>query len=211
MIQQKQVNKEHYQFQRYMTFQRWSSLWHQLDEIIRLQPDRVLEIGPGPGTFSQSARNFGIHVETLDLDPELNPTHVASVTEMPFPDNSFDVVCAFQMLEHLPYQTSLNAFEEMCRVARGHVVISLPNAGKYMAFTAKFPRLKVLRHIVPLTYIAPKRHKFDGEHYWEVNKIGYSEKKIVNDFSKWGSLKRSFRVTENPVHHFFVFSPRDAK
>lgn len=207
MILHKQVDKEHYQFQRYMSLQRWTSIWHQLDEVIMLEPDSVLEIGPGPGIFSHAARIFGIPVETLDLDPELKPDHIASATDMPFLENSFDVVCAFQMLEHLPYETSLLAFEEMCRVARSHVVISLPNAGKIITFVAKFPKLGIIKRIVPLTSLIRQKHEFDGEHYWEVNKIDYSEKKVVDDLSKWGTLQRSFRVTENPYHHFFIFTP----
>src|SRR3546814_15484912 len=91
---------------------RWNSIWHQLDEIIRLQPRRVLEIGPGIGLFKRAAGLYGVPVETLDIDPELKPDHVASVTELPFADGEFDVVCAFQMLEHVPYDVSLAAFAE---------------------------------------------------------------------------------------------------
>src|SRR3546814_13811200 len=95
---------------------RWNSIWHQLDEIIRLQPRRVLEIGPGIGLFKRAAGLYGVPVETLDIDPELKPDHVASFTELPFADGEFDVVCAFQMLEHVPYDVSLAALAELSRV-----------------------------------------------------------------------------------------------
>ncbi|HFE37487.1 MAG TPA: class I SAM-dependent methyltransferase, partial [Gammaproteobacteria bacterium] len=128
MSETKQVNKEHYEFQRYLSKARWNSVWHQLDEVIRLQPESVLEIGPGPGVFKNMATLFGVKVETLDIDPELMPDHVGSVTALPFEDNSYDVVCAFQILEHLPYDVALRAFNEIVRVSRSHVVISLPDA-----------------------------------------------------------------------------------
>ncbi len=124
----KQVDTSHYEFRNYMHKRRWASMWHQLDEVIELQPERVLEIGPGPGLFKAMARAMSIHVETLDLGPDLKPDHVAPADAMPFEDDAFDVVCAFQMLEHVPYEKSLAIFAEMARVARKGVVVSLPDA-----------------------------------------------------------------------------------
>src|SRR3546814_692103 len=128
MTYTKQVDVDHYRFGKYMEKGRWNSIWHQLDEIIRLQPRRVLEIGPGIGLFKRAAGLYGVPVETLDIDPELKPDHVASVTELPFADGEFDVVCAFQMLEHVPYDVSLAAFAEMSPVANRALIISFPNA-----------------------------------------------------------------------------------
>jgi protein-L-isoaspartate O-methyltransferase len=77
----KQVDKSHYEFGKYVPKPRWASMWHQLDEVIKLNPERVLEIGPGPGLFKALAGAMGIHVETLDLDPDLKPDHAASVLD----------------------------------------------------------------------------------------------------------------------------------
>jgi SAM-dependent methyltransferase len=45
--------------------------------------------------------------------------------EIPFPDNSFDCVLCLDVLEHLEHIHQV--FDECCRVARQHVIISLPN------------------------------------------------------------------------------------
>jgi len=43
----------------------------------------------------------GLQIETLDFDPDLKPDHVANATNLPFADDAFSVICAFQMLEHV--------------------------------------------------------------------------------------------------------------
>lgn len=90
---------------------RWNSLWHQLDVILSLKPETVLEIGPGTGMFTAIMNRLGPHIETVDIDPGLEPDHVASATELPMGDDSFDVVCAFQVLEHMPFEMALAALE----------------------------------------------------------------------------------------------------
>lgn len=201
----KQVQKEHYLFQRYLTKHRWISLWHQVDEIQKLHPQNVLEIGPGSGLFKQLSSLCGIRVETFDVDPELQPDHLGSVLAMSFDDAQFDVVCAFQMLEHLPYEKSLKAFEEMTRVATNNVIISLPDAQKTWRLDIKLPLLGKHQLLVNRTRKPLKAHEFDGEHHWEINKKGFSLAKVQEDFCQIAKLKNTFRVFENPYHRFFIF------
>ncbi len=205
MNYEKQVEKNHYEFRRYMSKQRWCSTWHQLDEIQKLKPERVLEVGPGPGLFKIVAATFGITVETLDLDPDLKPDHVASATAMPFNDATYDVVCAFQMLEHLPYEISLQAFGEMVRVSRRHVVISLPDARPVWRYLVHVPKFGARDFLVPRPQLNARVHKFDGEHYWEINKRGYLLSNVITDFSKRIRLVKTYRVPENPSHRFLLF------
>lgn len=207
---EKQVDISHYDFGRYMTKARWCSIWHQLDEIIRLSPRNVLEIGPGVGLLKRAALSYGISVETLDIDPELKPDHVASVTEMPFPDNHFDLVCAFQILEHVPYEVSLKAFAEIVRVAGRAVIISLPDARVMWRVAAQLPRLGLRQFLIPKPFSKGRKHEFDGEHYWEINKAGYDLEKVERDLSAIWPLERSYSVPENPYHRFMIFNKERA-
>ena len=205
MENKKQVNKKHYEFDRYLSKGRWASVWHQVDEVIKLTPERVLEIGPGPGVFKQMCQLFGVSVETLDLDPELNPDHVGSATALPFSDATFDTVCAFQMLEHLPYELSLKAFGEMVRVSAQHVVISLPDSRTMWRYQFQIPKIGSHTFLVPRPRLSAPIHEFDGQHYWEINKKGYELDKVINDFSQFATLIQTYRVVDNPYHRFFIF------
>lgn len=203
---QKQVEKSHYEFGRYVKKRRWSSIWHQLDEVIKLSPQQVLEIGPGPGLFKATASVLGLQVETLDIDPELHPDHVASVFEMPFADSSYDVVCAFQMLEHLPWDDSKRAFREMARVAKDGIVISLPDAAIRWPMSVHVPKIGRVDMLIPRPFFRPRVHKFDGEHYWEINKVGYPLSKVQEELFSCSGIRfqKTYRVHENPYHRFFV-------
>ncbi len=201
----KQVDKTHYEFARYMSKNRWASVWYQVDEVLRCNPSNVLEIGPGPGIFKQTASLFGIRVETLDLDPDLKPDHVGSATALPFEDSSYDVVCAFQMLEHLPYETAMQAFAEMVRVSRRHVVISLPDARPVWPYRIHIPKLGAWYLLFPRPILKQSKHIFDGEHFWEINKKGYGLTRIINELDRMCPLVKTYRIFENPYHRFFVF------
>lgn len=202
----KQVDKSHYEFRNYMDKQRWVSTWHQLDEVLRFHPERVLEIGKGSGLFKVAAGAFGVDVKTLDNALDLNPDCVATADALPLPDKSMDVVCAFQVLEHMPFEVSLKALAEMGRVASKAVVISLPDVKVAWSSTVKVPLFRVRRIMVSNPLFRPKEHVFDGQHYWEINKRGYSLHRVMAELQNVlpGTDVRTYRVHENPYHRFFV-------
>lgn len=205
---QKQVDKTHYAFDTYMHQKRWASLWFQLDTVLATHSNTVLEIGPGLGLFKGIGERFGLNITTLDIDPELQPDYVGSVYQLDFEDNSFDCVCAFQMLEHLPFEDSLRAFGEMARVCSSKVVISLPDAKIRYPFSLHLPKFGQFKFTLPRPFTRPREHKFDGEHYWEINKKGFELKTVLAEFSsiKTVRLTDTFIVPEHPYHRFLIFS-----
>jgi hypothetical protein len=44
----KQVDKNHYEFLKYVNKKRWICYYYQIYEILKRNPKTVLEIGPGP-------------------------------------------------------------------------------------------------------------------------------------------------------------------
>lgn len=201
----KQVSKSHYEFSKYMTKERWISVWHQVDEIVKLNPESVLEIGQGSGLLKVILSLLNIQIETFDVDAELEPDHVGSATDLRLESNSYDLVCAFQVLEHLPFPSALVAFNEMVRVSRGHILISLPDSMRTWYYRLHIPLVGTFRFNIPVPRLTDPVHFFDGEHYWELNKKGYGLKNVIASFSQNALLIRSFRVRENSYHKFFLF------
>ncbi|RWP42737.1 MAG: class I SAM-dependent methyltransferase [Mesorhizobium sp.] len=203
----KQVDATHYNFGRYMSKKRWASVWHQLDEILRLSPASVLEIGPGLGITKDVLSRLSVTVETVDIDHDLNPDYVATATSLPLADASFDVVCAFQVLEHLEYTSSRLAFKELSRVAKRFIVISLPDAKTSWSVSFQMPVFGEFSFRYKKPNFLIEKNEFDGEHYWELNRRGTERDRVIGDFSKDGSakIKKSFSVKENPYHCFMIF------
>lgn len=205
---QKQVERSHYEFTKYMSKGRWSSTWHQFDELMKFKPETVLEIGPGLGVLKQMGRVWGLNVRTLDIDPELEPDILGSATQIPLGDGAVEVTCAFQVLEHMPWETSRKALAEMFRVSSRAVIISLPDVTPCWANTLALPYMRIRKFILKNPFSRPNPHLFDGEHYWEIGKTGYLFEKIRKNLcsiAPQGTALRSFRVHEFTYHRFFIF------
>ena len=113
----KQVGNAHYEFPKYVSKKRWISYWHQFDEIFKHKPTNVLEIGIGSGIIKVLCELFSVDIKTIDIDQDLKPDYIASVLDLPFDDDSFDLVVCFQVLEHIRYEEFSKALSELHRAA----------------------------------------------------------------------------------------------
>ncbi|MFA6519723.1 MAG: class I SAM-dependent methyltransferase [Candidatus Paceibacterota bacterium] len=198
-----QVGKSHYDFERYSFEGRFVSYYAQLKEVLAQKPSSVLEVGVGDRVFGSFLKNnTTISYTSVDVDEALHPDVVGSVLALPFAEASFDVACAFEVLEHLPFEQFDQALGELCRVARTHVVISVPHFGPMLSFSLKVPFLQEIHIALKIPF--PKKHIFNGQHYWELGKHGYPVTLIRRKLSKYGMLIRDFVPFGSPYHHFFV-------
>lgn len=198
-----QVDKSHYRFGQYAFEGRFVSYYWQLKEVLDLEPASVLEVGVGDRVFGDFIKNnTTVSYTSVDVAEDLHPDAVGSVLQLPFADASFDAVCAFEVLEHLPFEQFNTALSELCRVARTHVVISVPHFGPMFSFSLKIPFIPQIRVAVKIPF--PKKHIFNGQHYWELGKRGYSVSLVRNKLSTYGTLVRDFVPFGSPYHHFFV-------
>ncbi|OGD91360.1 hypothetical protein A3D81_01000 [Candidatus Curtissbacteria bacterium RIFCSPHIGHO2_02_FULL_40_17] len=206
MVKRKiQVPEDHYFNLKYDSKGRWISYWYQIKEVLSFSPETVLEIGVGNKTVSDYLKKIGLNVKTCDFDKSLKPDVVGDVLDLPFKGDSFDVVLCAQVLEHLPPVKFTKALGEIYRVCKKAAVITLP----HFSLTNLYFGFKLIPFVpkieLSLKVDWPFKHKFKGEHYWEIGKKEYYLNKIKKKIEDAGfSIEKSFYPAENPFHHFFV-------
>ena len=157
----KQVNKTAYQFFSYAHSGRFVSYYHQLAEVLTFKPESVLEIGVGDGVFRDYIKgNTAISYTSVDVADDLHPDVMGDVTKLPFDDGAFDVVCAFEVLEHIPFEQFEKALTELHRVARNAVVLSLPHFGPPVKFLLKIPFFPEISFAFKIPFA--RKHTFNG-------------------------------------------------
>ena len=197
-----QVGPGHYDFERYDDAERWMSYWHQIRAVLAVRPASVLEIGPGSGVLRSYLAGRGIDVKTLDLDPERKPDYVADLTRLDetLPAGlTFDAICAFQVLEHLPFEHFESILDALKRRSRGHVFLSLPYRGwrLRLAFWSGDWSFSI-GHKFMFPWVA----KRCPEHYWELGK-GYSARRITKILARHFTVVRRGFIPENPYHYMW--------
>ncbi len=105
-------------------------------EVSVLAPKTVLDAGCGEGeTLERLGSILEAEVTGIDLNPdsvEYAAVRIPSATfltgdigELPFEDDSFDLVLCLEVLEHIPEPGPVLA--ELSRVCRGDIVLSVPS------------------------------------------------------------------------------------
>jgi len=135
-----QVEPSHY-YNNYDSKERFCSYWHQIQEIVSLNPTSILEIGIGNGFVSGYLKRCGYNVITLDIDKRLNPDLVGSVLNIPFSDEAFEVVACYELLEHLPYENFKKAIFEIFRVSDSYALLSLPDVNRACRLCIQIPKI----------------------------------------------------------------------
>ena len=94
--------------------------------------------------------------------------------------------------------------QELKRVSRQYVIISLPHFGPPVKFLIKIPFLREFKMSFKIPFY--KKHVFGGEHYWELGKKYYEPKKIMKILKDNFYVKKNFIPFENQYHHFYVLA-----
>jgi len=129
---------------------------YQLEEIGRIMPDRLIDIGCGPGAFLCLVEEAypGIQLNALDISPEmvqetrerLSDTAIATVGDsehMPLEDGQYKVVTCNMSIHHYPHPQ--DALNEMYRILKPGGVLLLNDMDCVASIRAVanwlFPRL----------------------------------------------------------------------
>lgn len=101
-------------------------------EIIAMLPAEagsILDVGCGNGAISNAISDrvvIGSDIALAAIKHMRHPACLADIGEMPFADNSFDLVMATDVLEHIPDSQYAKACAEIARISRRWILIAVP-------------------------------------------------------------------------------------
>jgi SAM-dependent methyltransferase len=199
-----QVEPEHYEWAPYHSPARWASFWHQIDEVMRVEPKSCLEVGVGSGVVVNTLRSLGVVVTAVDIEPALGIDRVGDVRDLPCKDREFDVVVCCQVLEHLPWSDVPRAVAELHRVSRAHAVVSLPQSGRPLGLSLQLPNGRRLERS---DSFSARRPLVEGqEHYWQVGSPGASRRAVRRVLEGAGrfAITSEYVVPQNAYHRFYA-------
>lgn len=195
---------------KYLTFGRLKSYIWQLESILKCKGSSILEIGPGPGVTTNLLRTLGYDVQTFDHDKSLGPTYHGDIRDLSkvVRPKSVDIILVAQVLEHLPFKDFSQCLSELAKVARNHVVISLPFLVITVQVSLRWGRRRIQERSIGIRIPCFwKSHPFDGQHHWEVGKRRYGTRRVRE------VIKQHFHIIEETLFKddlsqlFFILKP----
>ncbi len=202
----KQVLREHYFNPSYLNSNRFIGLGVQVRACIAVGLENsFLEIGLGPGMLATILKSWGAQMHTMDFDPDLKPDIVGALPDIPFADQSIDVICAFEVLEHLPLEKLGTIFAEFRRVARKKVLVTVPSQ-KHLAASQLVVSLKIGEKSLRKTIFRQRLRSLTNpkEHYWELDYAGV-QPALIGDLALKSGLKMIISQLHDPWYHLFEF------
>jgi len=191
------------------------SYYEQIDIVNKINPNTILEIWVSNKTVYNYLKNQEFDIDSCDFNESVEPDYVSDIRELSFDDSSYDVVLCSQVLEHLPWEDVNKALQELYRVSKRKVIISVPYSSLQInfGFTMSMAKKILNKHLITFlfrlpAYFIPINVDICDEHFWEMgNKRQYSKNKFIKKIKEIGfNIEEEKNVKFNPQHHFFILN-----
>ncbi len=209
---------------------RFSSARLQMISVTELgsSVSSILEVGPGHGFFSSTAADLGYKVKTADIKGWSNPDYFGDFREIEIPEQ-FDLVAAFEMLQHIPYQELTSTLRKLASLSNRYVLISVPAHVHRFELTLEFPGFLTPRrlglgwlrgrHSLSFKWERPRRvgpsksgwqgrEDYWNPHYWEVGRKGFPKSRFLKDIESSGLRIMWSKYNPGFDHHLFVLAEK---
>jgi ubiquinone/menaquinone biosynthesis C-methylase UbiE len=111
----------------------------------------ILDVGCGNGIITNAlAEKYdvtGTDYSASALEFVKGKKVLASADHLPFKDRSFDLVFSSEMLEHLPEEVLRAAIDEMRRITKGYLFLTVPNREYLPKNYIKCPQCGTIFHV----------------------------------------------------------------
>jgi SAM-dependent methyltransferase len=104
-------------------------------DMIPTDCESLVDVGCGNGAFIALAEQARTGVRMVGVEPSgvaldhrwcAAPVVRGFISNLPFPDRSFDLVASMAVLEHVPRQDVGKAVAELIRISRRYILLDLP-------------------------------------------------------------------------------------
>jgi hypothetical protein len=188
----------------------------QMQTIYNLKGKRVLEIGPGEGFVARNMKSLGYTFHTVDASKEQMPDIVSTLQNLDISPliNNYDIVCGFQVLEHMPYREFLLGLKKMLLITKRYVVISLPYSCKgsqnfhYEWNGQNNCTLKREQVCFESTNLPNRENPTGKGHCWEIGRGDVTLEKLKKDIRDCGLIIKDEFHSPNPYHYFIVMEKK---
>lgn len=154
--------------------------WHQAMIVYKycVRNHRLLEIGVGSGLLSGLLKKRGWNIKTLDIDRDKQPDICGSAIDFNYNDFSANTILAFEIFEHIPFETFTKLVSKIGKSQTNNIVFSLPwNEIEILRFSIKLPKFakKIIRFAIERGKVITHAH------FWELAKrnIDFGNKQLV--------------------------------
>ena len=194
----------------------WLSVFHQLTIPVCLEDVySVCEFGPGRGFLGAALKFYGIEYCCADVvDYGAKPDYLCDIMSFP-EDKTFDLVCAFQTLEHNPPETFVPHLLKMASVSNKYVYISLPYFGRWfsMNLSINLPKLRGnfsktftmdrMNKKRPLEEYRKSKTPFN-HHWFEVGDKGFKKKDLIRHAMSANLMVVEMKHSQSFPYHYFI-------
>ena len=111
----------------------------------------VIEVGCGDGRLINRFKGkykliYGMDISEKILKKVNVPKVVGSIDNIPFADNSFDIVICSEVLEHLPVNIYKKSLTELERISNKYILVSVPDNENIEVKNVKCPQCSCTFH-----------------------------------------------------------------
>lgn len=161
-------------------------VWLKYRSILK---GRILDVGADEGYLK---KYLPAETDYWGIGLGGHPDQVVNLEKekIPFPEHSFDCVLCLDVLEHLDNIHEI--FDELCRVSRAHVIISLPNP--WAGFLGML-RAGHYRPDQPMKFYGLPPEPPEDRHKW------FFSHEEAKNFVLHRALKNNMRVLQMDAYH----------
>ena len=97
--------------------------------ITKLKVKTILDVGCGGGVYTKELKKLGYNVTSFDKNVEFEGVIKGDITHnLPFKDNTFDLVLCIGVLQILDYKYVRKSFDELKRVTKKYIIVDFENS-----------------------------------------------------------------------------------